>query len=235
MIAQLLVALLVVMAVCLGRTSALFAVGSHLTGVTNTAQTWNTLAVSHSNKNHHPNNPYRFSPSNLSSDNNNNNNNDNSVEREEEHKEETLLRLRLLVQDGVDVDQALAAVQSYTQSFPFAIILPVQPMQYLPTLQGGVDVLFLRKKTPEKGSVDGGLRIEIFSNDRDEIEISVTRNAQGQVVSKVFSEKLIVQALVKAFSNDFDERIPAAAPTNLVTVKSVFHKWLDTNPPVTRK
>jgi hypothetical protein len=225
MTARLLVAMLVV-AVCLGRTSALFAVGS-FAGVTKTAHpTWNTL-VSHSNKNHHPNNPYRFSPSNLSSD---NNNNDNSVQREEE----TLLRMRLVVQDRVDVDQALAAVQSYTQSFPFAIILPVQPMQYLPTLQGGVDVLFLRKKTPEKGSVDGGLHIEIFSNRHDEIEIFVTRNAQGQVVSKVFSEKLIVQALVKAFSNDFDERIPAAAPTNLVTVKSVFHKWLDTNP-VTRK
>ena len=84
--------------------------------------------------------------------------------------EETLLRLRLVVQDGVDVDQALAAVQSYTQSFPFAIILPVQPMQYLPTLQGGVDVLFLRKKTPEKGSVDGGLHIEISSDDERKLK-----------------------------------------------------------------
>ena len=46
---------------------------------------------------------------------------------------------------------------------------------------------------------------------------------------KLFSEKLIVQALVKAFAGHADERVPAA-PTNLVTVKSVFHKWLDTNP-----
>lgn len=212
------VALLVVAAWCLGSTSALFAVGrgSLVGGGTQT----NTL-VSHSNI-HHPSNPYRYSPTTLLSNTNNNDNESAEID------EETLMRLRLVVQDGVDVDQALAAVQSYTQSFPFAIVLPVQPMQYLPTLQGGVDVLFLRKKTQDKGSVDGGLHIEITS-DGEEIEILVKRNAQGQVVSKLFSEKLIVQTLVQAFAGHADERVPAA-PTNLVTVASVFHKWLDTNP-----
>lgn len=143
--------------------------------------------------------------------------------------EETLLRLRLSVKDGVDTADALAAVQLYTQSFPFAVILPVQPMQYLPTLHGGVDVLFLRKKTQQKGSVDGGMKFFISAakdDDENAIDVVVKRNSQGQVVSKMFSEKLIIQSYMKAFAGDEDERIPAA-PTDVVSVESVFHKWLD--------
>lgn len=149
-----------------------------------------------------------------------------------DNSEETLLRLRLAVQDGVSPQDALASVQSYTQSFPFAVILPVQPMQYLPTHDGGVDVLFLRKKTQQKGSVDGGMRFYITSDkdddddDDDAIEVLVKRNSNGQVVSKMFSEKLIVQAIVKAFGGEKDERIKPA-PLDAVSVESVFHKWLD--------
>lgn len=142
--------------------------------------------------------------------------------------EETLMRLSLTVREGVSMDDALQKVQAYIQSFPFAVILPVQPMQYLPTLHGGVDVLFLRKKTQEKGSVDGGMRIHITSPAKGGIEILVKRNSKGQVVSKMFSEKLIVQAMVKAFSGEADERI-SPAPIDVVQVESVFHKWLDTN------
>jgi len=139
--------------------------------------------------------------------------------------EETLMRLRLSLNDGISMDDALASVQSYTQSFPFAVILPVQPMQYLPTLNGGVDVLFLRKKTQQKGSVDGGMKFFI-APDQEAIDVIIKRNSQGQVVSKMFSEKLIVQAYVKAFAGNEDERV-GAAPTDKVSVESVFHKWLD--------
>lgn len=213
---------LLVTAWCLGSTCALFAVGS-LSSLVGGATKTSRNTLSHSNINHHSN-PFRYSPTTLHS----NTNNDENESAEIDNEDETLMRLRLVLQDGVDMDQALAAVQSYTQSFPFAVILPVQPMQYLPTLQGGVDVLFMRKKTQQKGSVDGGLHIQITSDGKNEIEILAKRNSQGQVVSKMFSEKLIVQALVKAFAGDEDDRVPAA-PTNLVTIQSVFHKWLDTN------
>ena len=139
-------------------------------------------------------------------------------------EEETLMRLRLSLKPNVDVDDALQKVQFYAQSFPFAAILPVQPLQYLPTHDGGVDVLFLRKKTKEKGSLDGGMRFFV-TQDGDGIDVLVKRNSQGQVISKMFSEKMVVQAFVKGISGEENERT-GIAPTDVVAVESVFHKWL---------
>lgn len=141
----------------------------------------------------------------------------------EDGDEETLLRLRLSLKPNISMDEALNKVQAYTQSFPFAAVLPVQPLQYLPTHDGGVDVLFLRKKTAEKGSVDGGVRFFVSAN--DDINILVKRNSQGQVVPKMFSEKQIVQAYVKGFSGQDEDR-SGTAPTEAVAIESVFHKWL---------
>jgi hypothetical protein len=74
-------------------------------------------------------------------------------------KEETLLCLDLVVNPGVDVDAAVAKVSKFCQSFPFAAVLPVQPLHYVPVYEdGGVEVKFLRKKTTEKSSIDGGIR-----------------------------------------------------------------------------
>ena len=144
----------------------------------------------------------------------------------DDDSEETLLQLRLSVREAVDGDAALAEVQRYAQSFPFAVILPVQPMQYLPTHDGGVDVLFLRKRTQQKGTVDGGMRFYIRVPAENDITVLVKRNSNGQVVSKMFSEKLIIQAFVKGLSGEEQERI-GTGPTDYVTVESVFHKWLD--------
>lgn len=141
----------------------------------------------------------------------------------EDGDEETLLRLRLSLKPNISMDEALNKVQAYTQSFPFAAILPVQPLQYLPTHDGGVDVLFLRKKTAEKGSVDGGVRFFVSGNDG--INVLVKRNSQGQVIPKTFSEKQIVQAYVKGISGEDKDR-SGLAPTEVVNIESVFHKWL---------
>ena len=46
-------------------------------------------------------------------------------------KEETLLRVNFSFDDDVG-GSALAAVQRYTTTFPFASCLPVQPLTYLP-------------------------------------------------------------------------------------------------------
>lgn len=146
-----------------------------------------------------------------------------STPTEDDGDEETLLRLRLSLKPNISMDEALNKVQAYTQSFPFAAVLPVQPLQYLPTLDGGVDVLFLRKKTAEKGSVDGGVRF--FVSGHDGINVLVKRNSQGQVIPKTFSEKQIVQAYVKGISGE-DEGRSGMAPTEAVAIESVFHKWL---------
>ena len=76
---------------------------------------------------------------------------------------ETLLRINFSFNDDADDDGrlALSAVQQYCQTFPFAAVLPVQPLTYIPVqLPDGnpaVKVSFLRKKTAEKGSIDGGI------------------------------------------------------------------------------
>ena len=144
-------------------------------------------------------------------------------------EEETLLKIHLTVRDNVDPDMALAKVQQYTQSFPFAAILPVQPLQYLPTHDGGVDVLFLRKKTQDKGSVDGGMRFFVGPTNEDGdihgIEVQVKRNSKGQTVSKMFTEKLVVQAYCNGIVGR-DEARTGKAPADLVSVVSVFHKWM---------
>ena len=45
--------------------------------------------------------------------------------------EETILRINFSF-DSDNGNSALAAVQTYTKSFPFAAVLPVQPLSYLP-------------------------------------------------------------------------------------------------------
>ena len=81
-------------------------------------------------------------------------------------------------------DYDLAALRQFVRSFPFAAVLPVQPLMMMPT-ETGVDVIFRcwvlmnllvcvpivsihvssewlmsrKKPTQERGSVDGGLKI----------------------------------------------------------------------------
>jgi len=139
--------------------------------------------------------------------------------------EETLLKIHMEIQEGKDSQIALEKVTFYTQTFPFAAVLPVQPLQYLPTHDGGVDVLFLRKKTKEKGSIDGGLRFFVLPSSGGGIEVEVKRNSKGQSISKAFSEKLVVQAYCDGImgKNDLESSKPLL---EFISVSSVFHKWL---------
>jgi hypothetical protein len=148
------------------------------------------------------------------------------TESQEEHNydtEETLLVMHLAPLDGVNEDDALSKVSQYTQSFPFAAVLPVQPLQYLPTDDGGVELRFLRKKTHIKPGIDGGIRFfvttttpsssssELNAEDRDDddedeedegledgtIVVTAKRNSKGQSLSKMFAEKLVITTLVQ--------------------------------------
>ena len=167
---------------------------------------------------------------------------DNKIQQYKQ--EETLLKLRLKVKPtaGDLTTEVLPALQKYIQSFAFAAVLPVQPLQYVPTDDGGVEVKFMRKKTKEKGSIDGGLRFWVLEDkvraadgSVDEsaqhgIEIVVKRNSEGQTCGKMFSEKLVVLAFVQSFTGgdakgEYSNKDP---PTNgLVSVESMFHKWME--------
>ena len=61
--------------------------------------------------------------------------------------EESLLVMNLSPLPNVTPEDSLSRISQYIQSFPFAAVLPVQPLQALPTDDGGLEVKFLRKKT----------------------------------------------------------------------------------------
>ncbi|CAJ1945642.1 unnamed protein product [Cylindrotheca closterium] len=136
--------------------------------------------------------------------------------------EETLMNVHVTITDG-EKETATAKLAKYLQSFPFAAVLPVQPLQYLPT-ENGVEVKFLRKKTNEKGSVDGGM-VFMIKEDRDGYDIVCKRNSEGQTVSKMFSEKLVIMSLLKHITEEDGATLAGAPPAN-VFVESIFHKWL---------
>jgi hypothetical protein len=170
-------------------------------------------------------------------------------------QEEMLLCVQMQWISVADLDPTgtEALLLSYVRSFPFAAVLPVQPLTYLPT-PGGVDVTFLRKKTATKPTNDGGIRfvlepVRSLENDAmngDETPatswiLTARRNSEGQSVQKLFSEKLIVQELLDGLTGASHKFAPAAKPTSaandeattgplqprdVVQVTSVYHKWM---------
>ena len=126
----------------------------------------------------------------------------------------------------LEKDKAIDALRLYLHRFPFAVVLPVQPMSYLPS-ETGVMVTFLRKKTQEKGSIDGGMIFDVVGDDDDStfessercrFQLIGKRNTDGQSVSKMFSEKLVVQTMLKRLDGDQDYLG--------LRVESIFHRWL---------
>ena len=162
---------------------------------------------------------------------------DNEMSADE--AEEVLLRMNLSIKAGIDPDAAIEALRGFAKGFPFAAVLPVQPLTYLPSATG-VKVTFLRKKTEEKGSQDGGMDFSIeftdvaSPDDDDEIGIGTlagrrirlraTRISEGQTVSKMFSEKMVVTEFVKRINLATES---PSALGNVVSMDSYFHKWMD--------
>lgn len=139
--------------------------------------------------------------------------------------QETLLRVDLCpIQD-----HTFDKVQKFTQSFPFAAALPVQPLTYLPTDDGGVEIRFLRKPTEQKSGVDGGIRIFIEQLPTNKITITAKRNDRGQVCEKMFAEKAVITKLVAGLTGkDLDIGLDVEkSPMDVVKVESIFHKWMD--------
>ena len=161
---------------------------------------------------------------------------------------ETLLRINFSFHNDNNNDDggrlALSAVQQYCQTFPYAAVLPVQPLTYIPlTLPDGnpgVKVSFLRKKTAEKGSIDGGILFtcclvseedcddEGLTNYKRRIQLTAIRIAEGQTVSKMFSEKQILLAFVKGLNDARGiEILTTGDGGRHVEVESIFHRWLN--------
>lgn len=142
--------------------------------------------------------------------------------------DEVLLRVNFSHEAASD-DDALDAVRQYTKSFPFAAVLPVQPLTYLPVkLPDGelaLKVTFLRKKTEEKDSKDGGMlfQCELEDGNSKRINLIANRITKGQTVTKIFSEKQIVTAFIKGLNETRGKEILGSAN---VRVESVFHEWI---------
>ena len=153
--------------------------------------------------------------------------------------EESLLVMNLSPLPNVSCEDSFSRISQYIRSFPFAAVLPVQPLQQLPTEDGGLELRFLRKKTHIKPGVDGGIRffVRILDENDDSIEVLVKRNSDGQSIPKMFAEKLIVQSFVRGLALGSDgENEPSSikvpktrieSPTiDMAKIQSVFHKWI---------
>lgn len=141
--------------------------------------------------------------------------------------EETLLKIHLKVPPSVEPRSALEAVSRYSQSFPFAAVLPVQPLMYVPA-GDGVDVKFMRKKTDIKSGIDGGIRFFVRQLDKDgyALEVSAKRNSVGQSISKMVAERLVITSYVAGLTGKEPERFGHEAPIDLVQIESMYHKWM---------
>jgi hypothetical protein len=159
--------------------------------------------------------------------------------------EESLLVMNLSPLPNVSCEDTLSRISQYIRSFPFAAVLPVQPLQALPTDDGGLELKFLRKKTNFKPGVDGGVRFFVKVRDdgeNDSIEVILKRNSEGQSIPKMFAEKLIVQSFVKGMAlgsdsgndNNGNEPSPVKVPNtriesptkDMAKIQSIFHKWI---------
>ena len=98
-------------------------------------------------------------------------------------------------------------------------------------------VTFLRKKTDDKDSKDGGMifHCELASDDevdehdlggdnRGGIKLVAKRISKGQTLSKVFSEKLIIMAFVKGLSEAKGRDILMGGGD--IQITSALHLWM---------
>ncbi len=96
---------------------------------------------------------------------------------------------------------------------------------------------FLRKRTAEKGSVDGGIIFSsclvseedcdedgILENYTKRIQLTAWRITRGQTVSKAFSEKQLILAFVRGLVEGRGAEILKEGGN--VEVDSVFHIWM---------
>ena len=154
---------------------------------------------------------------------------------EQSMEEEILMKISLSLNDSFTTEHAIPIIQKYLASFPFSAVLPVQPLTYTPAEDAlGVKVSFLRKKTEEKSSFDGGIefKINIVEEDEDSVRVNIVarRDSEGQFISKVFSEGAIVKSFVSGLNlGENDGGRVGIGHDDLMKVcriQSIYHKWM---------
>lgn len=155
-------------------------------------------------------------------------------------EEEILMKISLSLNQNLNTDkvEATEIILKYLSSFPFSAVLPVQPLTYTPLMNAkGVKVSFLRKKTEEKSSQDGGIEFRIFVVDQNEednesarINIVARRDSEGQFISKIFSEGAIIKSFVSGLNHGEEEGgrvgIGHDKLMQICSIQSIYHKWM---------
>lgn len=143
---------------------------------------------------------------------------------------ELLMKMTFSLKHNFTAHDCHKELNQYIASFPFSAILPVQPLTYRPRENGdGLDLHFLRKKTQDKGSIDGGmLFLTTISEDECTLILTCTRDAEGQTVSKVFTEGLVIKSFVNGILGEEDGRQGLGRDQLLekLSVESYNHKWI---------
>jgi hypothetical protein len=148
----------------------------------------------------------------------------------EQPEGELLMKMVFSMKHDISPQDCLEELNQYLASFPFSAVLPVQPLTYRPRQNGnGLDLHFLRKKTKEKGSIDGGmLFLTSVSDDESFLILTCIRDAEGQTVSKVFTEGLVTKSLVSSILGEEDgpQGIRRDQLLEKISVESYNHKWM---------
>jgi hypothetical protein len=140
--------------------------------------------------------------------------------------EETLLQIHCKPMHNTNLRKvAIPRVREYVQEFLFHNALPVQSLRTIPTEDGGLELIFWKG---DQAEADGGMRFFIVPGGEG-VQIVVKRESEGQTTPKTSTEKLVVQAFLKAFTGKDRDMLYAEQdpPTyDVVTMESVFHKWM---------
>jgi hypothetical protein len=139
---------------------------------------------------------------------------------------DTLLRVHLAPQK----ENALDQVQRFIQTFPYAVVLLMQPLVSLPTSDGGVELKFFQSSKHGPPEMNGGIRLFLLLQDNNIILTVKRNNADGQVCEKLKEEKEIVTKLLAGLAGR-DCGIIELQPqqqclVNAVRIESIYHKWM---------
>lgn len=175
-----------------------------------------------------------------------------STKVERMDNDETLLVMSLSPLPSVSQEESFDRISQYTRGFPFAVLLPHQPIQALPTEDGGLEIKFMRRTSDMKIIIDGGVRFFVRDvNEKGRIEVSIKRILEGRkklITPNIATlEKMIVRSFSKAMAIGSDAGNPRtatetridsttlpktriASPTkDTVQIQSIFHKWIWTS------
>jgi len=120
-------------------------------------------------------------------------------------QEETLLKMHCKVMHRMDLQtEVLPKVQRFVQRFPFHTTVPQQPLQKMPTKDGGVELTFLYQTstTAVKSNVNGGLRFFLVpvlaeSEDADTTTTTHLQNCHELLPTRALAPAESLELVVK--------------------------------------